>query len=232
MANKFKNLKDQLKNLEENDPLSPPSLSNRRSSLKSSGSSAGWFRYGMFAAFLAAFLLYAGARYTDAPAISLNPAEAFISWINQPDEELLDRMGAQMEEMGYTGLTTEQLVDLRGQGVTATYISRMRDLGYTDLSLDDAVRLSQNGVSSTFAAMMSELGYTLSVEDLIRLEQHNVTAFYTSNLHDLGYTDITMEELIRLMDTGVTITEVKQLVAESETLPGVEELIRYHISNQ
>lgn len=232
MGSKFRNLKDQLKNLEESDSFASGSLSRKRSSIKSSGSSVGWFRYSLFAAFLISFLLYAGARYTDAPSISLNPFDALVTWVNQPDEELLERMGAQMEEMGYTGLTTEELIELREQGVTATYTSGMRDLGYTDLSLNDVVRLSQNGVSTTFTAMMAELGYSLTVEDLIQLEQHDVTAFFTSNLHDLGYTDVTTDELIRLRDTGVTISEVEQLISESETQPSIEELIRYHISNQ
>ena len=41
-----------------------------------------------------------------------------------------------------------------------------------------------------------------------------------------------MEELIRLKDTGVRTSEVERLVEERGSPPEIEELIRYHISNQ
>ncbi len=37
-----------------------------------------------------------------------------------PSEELLNRMGAWMDEMGYTGLSHDELRGLRDEGVTAT----------------------------------------------------------------------------------------------------------------
>ncbi len=232
MTTKFKKLKEQLSNLEEGELLTKSKLTNKRSSLSKGTAGPKWFRYLLFSGFFAVFILYAGIKYVDSPEISLNPVNEFTTWINQPNEELLEGMGSWMEEMGYTGLTREDLVELREQGVTATYTSRIRDLGYTDLTLDEVVRLAQNDVSSTFAAMMKELGYTLTVDELIQLSQHNVTAYFTSNMHDLGYTDITQEELIRLRDTGVTASEVERLIEERGEQPGIEEIIRYHISNQ
>lgn len=233
MTTKFKKLKEQLDNLEGGDELTESHLRKNRSRLTSSGfSTPTWLRYMLFSAFVAAFLLYAGAKYVTSPSIPSNPISEFATWVNQPDEELLEGMGSWMEEMGYTELSREDLIELREQGVTATYTSRLRDLGYTDITLDQVARLAQNDASSRFVAMMKELGYELSVEDLVQLRQHNVTAFYTSNLHDLGYQDITKDELIRLKDTGVTTSEVEKLVQERETLPTIEELIRHHISNQ
>ena len=233
MTTKFKKLKEQLSNLEEGELLNDSVLSRSNGRFLSSGlSSPGWFRYLLFVCFASVFLLYAGIRYMGTPDTISNPVDQFTTWLSQPDDQLLNDMGQWMEEMGYIGLTREELIDLRRQGVTATFTSRMRDLGYTELTLDEIVQLSRNDVSSTFAAMMKELGYTLTVDDLIQLRQHGVTAYYTSNLHDLGYQDITKEELIRLKDTGVQPSEVERLISESETLPDIEELIRYHISNQ
>lgn len=137
-----------------------------------------------------------------------------------------------MEEMGYGDLSREELIELRQQGVTATFASRIRDLGYNDITLDEVVRLNQKDVSSTFAAMMKGLGYNLSVGDLVELRRHDVTAYYTSNLHNSGYSDITKEELVRLKDTGVETSKVQELINNSEQQPTIEELIRYHISNQ
>lgn len=234
MAAKFQKLKDELKSLEQGDMLSRSVVKkNSSNGLFQSGlSSPKWLKILLFSGFLGAFLVYAGITYTDsAPSID-NPFTVIENWANQPDEDLLQDMGTWMEEMGYTGLTREDLIDLREQGVTATFTSRMRDLGYTDLPLDQVVRLRQNDVSSTFAAMMKELGYDLSVDDLVELRQHDVTAYYTSNMHDLGYADLTKEELIRLKDTGVRTSEAQELIEERGERPAIEELIRYHISNQ
>lgn len=233
MTTKFKKLKEQLSNLEEGEQLTKSKLSKKQNSLTRSPSAGPkWLRYLLFSGFLAVFILYAGIRYVGSPDVSLAPIDDFTTWVNQPDQELLEGMGTWMEEMGYTGLTTEDLIELREQGVTATFTSRIRDLGYTDITLDEVVRLAQNDVSSRFAAMMKELGYTLTIDDLIQLRQHDVTAYFTSNMHDLGYTDITQDELIRLRDTGVTASEVERLIQQRGEQPTIEEIIRYHISNQ
>lgn len=239
MAAKFQKLKDELKSLEQGEILSRPIMRKERSTgLFNSGLSAPkWLKSILLAGFFGAFLLYAGITYITPGSLSSgsldNPFEVVQNWVNQPDEELLEGMGNWMAEMGYSDLSREDLIELRQQGVTATFTSRMRDLGYTGLTLDQLVRLRQNDVSSTFAAMMQELGYELSVEDLIELRQHGVTAYYTSNMHDLGFTDISKEELIRLKDTGVETAEARELIEQREgDLPTIEELIRYHISNQ
>lgn len=235
MAAKFQKLKDELKSLEQGDMLSRPVVKNNKSNglFQSGISSPNWLKRILFAGFLGTFLVYAGITYMGGSNTSIeNPFTVVQNWASQPDEELLEGMGNWMEEMGYTNLSREDLIELREQGVTATFTSRMRDLGYTGLSLDQLVRLRQNDVSSTFAAMMKELGYDLTVDDLVNLRQHDVTAYYTSNFHDLGYTDITKEELIRLKDTGVQTSEAQELIEQNGQRPSIDELIRYHISNQ
>ena len=234
MAAKFQKLKDELKSLEEGEMLSHSvTRKDRSNGLFQSGiSSPNWLRRILLAGFLGSFLVYAGVNYLgSAPSVE-NPFTTVQNWANQPNEELLQGMGDWMEEMGYADLSRQDLIELRQQGVTATFTSRMRDLGYTDLTPDQLVRLRQNDVSSTFAAMMKELGYELSVEELVNLRQHDVTAYYTSNMHDLGYTGITKEELIRLKDTGVETSEVQQFIDQNGEQASIEELIRYHISNQ
>ncbi len=231
MGSKFKTLRNQLRFLEESESAGQ-NMRRKSSGVDRQSTIFRISRYVLFGAFVIAFLFYAYARYSVPEQEITNSAQNFFSWVDQPDEQLLEEMGTWMEEMGYTDLTREDLIQLRQDGVTATFTSRMRDLGYTDLTLDNLVRLRQNDVSATFSAMMKELGYELSVEELIRLRQHGVTAYFTSNMHDYGYNDITTDELIRLKDTGVRTSEVEQLVQENETLPSIEQLIRYHISNQ
>lgn len=170
----------------------------------------------------------------DISRISLNPITSIVDTINFDgySEDLLNSMNELMAEMGYTGLTNEDLTELRDEGVTATYISNVRSLGFTDLTLAEAVRLANAGVSSTFMAMMIELGYDLTIDQFTELSRAGVTAYYTSNVHDLGYTDVTTEQLIRMQRIGVTPELIQSLQEEQgEDIP-LEDIIRYRISNQ
>jgi len=170
----------------------------------------------------------------DISRFSGNPITSIVESINFDgySEDLLNSMNELMVDMGYTGLTHEDLTELRDEGVTATYISNIRSLGYTDLTLDDAVRLANAGVSSTFMAMMIELGYDLTVDEFIELERAGVTAYYTSNIHDLGYTDVSTEQLIRMQRIGVTPELIQSLQEEQGDNTPLEDIIRYRISNQ
>lgn len=150
----------------------------------------------------------------------------------QPSEDLLNRMNARMVEMGYTGLSHDQLRELRSNGVTATYTSNVRALGFTDITLDQVVSLARADASSSFMAMMIELGYEPNINDFINLRRAGVTAFFTSRVHDLGYRDVSVDQLIRMRQIGVTTSLIEQLQQErGEDLP-LEEIIRYRISNQ
>lgn len=235
MTTKFKSLKEQLRSLESESDATETRVTrrSREGILQAGFSASNWIRYVLLIGFLTTFLIYAGTRYTD---MELQPDlfPTFELFSNSPSPQLLQAMGASMEEMGYSGLTEEDLLALREQGVTATYTRAMRNLGYADLTLDQVTRLAQAGVSTTFAAMMPELGYELSVDELIQLERADVTAFFTSNMHDLGYPDITMDELIRLRNVGATTGDVEALIEQSPEgeLPTIEEVIRYRISNQ
>jgi len=224
MESKFKNLKDSLDDLQEENFRYGVKPDQK---IESPGLSV--TRYILLGAFLITFIFYVSKSINIQP---LSPFQTISEIMNQPNEDLLNRMNAIMVEMGYTGLTNEDLTELRNQGVTATYIASVRELGFTDLTIEDAVRLRQADVSATFMAMMLELGYKPDLEDFIRLRRNNVTAFHTSNLHDLGYTDITVDELIRLQQIGVTTSLIQELQeSEGENLT-LDEIIRYRISNQ
>jgi hypothetical protein len=184
---------------------------------------------------LAAIIILLGIYFVkDISSTSINVFPAAVSSVfsNEPSEDLLNRMNAVMVEMGYTGLSHDDLRELRSEGVTATYISNVRALGFSDLTLEEAVRLANARVTSAFMAMMLELGYDLDIDDFIQLRRANVTAHYTSNIHDLGYTDVTTEQLIRMRRIGVTPSLIERLQRERGDDVPLEEIIRYRISNQ
>lgn len=194
-------------------------------------SNRNWLKLAMI--ILVAYLIFGGLRN-----MTSNNSFVFVPGISNvlntgPSEDLLNRMNNRMVEMGYTGLSHDDLRELRSAGVTATYISNVRALGFEDLTLEQSVSLARASVSSTFMAMMLELGYDdLSVEDFVTMRDAGVTAHYTSNVHDLGYRDVTKDQLIRMRRIGVTTSLIEQLQSErGEDVP-MEEIIRHRISNQ
>lgn len=257
MDTKFRNLRNDLEDLEEDGQL------DFDGGVTSSGSKSSKIaNYILLFAFIATLTFYAGSKINFS-GIELNPIENFVQELNQPSEDLLNRMGAWMEEMGYGALTHEELIDLRNEGVTATFTSQVReagfqdvtldelvelanagvsasyivgiqDAGYPDVTLDQLIELDNAGVSATFTRMMGELGYDLTVQDLLDLERADVTAFFTSNMLDLGYTmeDLTKENLIRMRNIGVTHQQAERLMNERGERLSVDELIRNRISNQ
>lgn len=229
MSIKFKNLRNDLEDLEEESNTDMRSGSSVLES--SSGSKVA--NYILLLAFIATLVFYAGSKI-NFPTFDINPIESFVQELNQPDEDLLNRMGARMEEMGYGLMTHEELTALREEGVTATYTSQIRDVGYSDVTLGELIALQNADVSGTFTRMMKELGYELSIQDLIDLRNADVTAFFTSNMMDIGYTkeELTKDNLIRMRGIGVTHQQAKRLMEESGTRLSVDELIRNRISNQ
>jgi len=226
MAEKFKNLQKELSDLEKESGKDP--LLQRSSDTSENGTASTLTRYILFTAFVVTFLFYLGSRYDFSIT---NPIQSMIEQMNQPDEALLEAMGNRMEEMGYTGLSREDLIELRGYGVTATYISRLRDIGFTDITIEDAVKLQQAGITTTFLSMMTELGYDLSIDEFVRLRRNRVTASFTSNVHDRGFRDVTPDQLIRLVDIGVNTALIDRLQGENPDIT-MDEIIRYRISNQ
>lgn len=232
MKQKDRNQKSNLGDTGRTDSLADFLARTDSSSSSMESSSGGNFTRNFL--LIAIFVVLGLYVVQDISKINLNPVTSIVNSINFDgySEDLLNSMNELMVEMGYTGLTHEDLTELRNEGVTATYISNVRSLGFIDLTLDDAVRLANSGVSSTFMAMMIELGYDLSIDEFIELERADVTAYYTSNIHDLGYTDVTTDQLIRMQRIGVTPELIQSLQEErGEDIP-LEEIIRYRISNQ
>lgn len=229
MSTKFKNLRNDLEDLEQEGQFDV----NESSSVSSGKPNSKLANYILLFAFIATLTFYAGSKF-NFDSFTWNPIENIAQEFNQPSESLLIGMGEWMEEMGYGTLTREELIALREEGVTATYTSQIRDAGYTDVTLEQLVELQDADVSSTFTRMMKELGYELTIQDLIDLKRADITAYFTSNMMDLGYTmeELSKENLIRLGNIGVTHTLTERLIADRGERPTIDELIRYRISNQ
>jgi len=89
-------------------------------------------------------------------AVSLAKADASSAFI------------AMMIELGYT-LTVEDIVSLRGAGVTAHYTSNVHDLGYRDVTKEQLIRMRRIGVTPRLIErLQTERGADIPLEDIIR----------------------------------------------------------------
>lgn len=178
MSTKFKNLKNDLQDLEQevDDTVMGTSTNSSSGNTKVAN-------YILLFAFVATLLFYAGNRIEnffegfqgiDNP-ISEQIQDAVQS-LGEYDPELLQGMRDWMEDMGYGVLTDAELSALRDEGVTATQTQAFHDIGYQP-TLEQLVELERADVSTTYASMMQELGYNLTVEDLAETRRNGVTAF-------------------------------------------------------
>ncbi|MAB66378.1 MAG: hypothetical protein CL662_06025 [Bacteroidetes bacterium] len=227
MSTKFRNLKNDLKDLED-DTVSQ--LNQGR--LDKNSNSGKLSNYILLFAFIATLVFYVGSRI-DYSGINDIP-DRIEQAISEPSEDLLLGMGAWMTEMGYGELSREELINLRREGVTATETQQLHDIGYTDITLDQLVELQNAGVSSDYARMMKELGYSLTIEELAETRRAGVTANFTSRMMDLGYTkeELTKENLMRMRGVNVTDGIAARLMEQRGERLTVDELVRYRISNQ
>lgn len=258
MSTKFRNLKNDLKDLETEDP----DLGLNSSQQNNSGGSK-TANYILLFAFVVTLVFYAGSRVNSFISDTGDTLTEFAQSFNQYDAELLVGMGEWMEELGYGVLTDQELSDLRDEGVTATETQRLHDLGltnitleelvdlqradisaadisqyqsagYTDATIQDYVLVGEAEASPTYARMMKELGYDLTMAELAETRDAGVTANFTSRMMDLGYTidELTKENLMRLRSVDVTDRLAERLIEERGERPTIDELIRYRISNQ
>jgi beta-lactamase regulating signal transducer with metallopeptidase domain len=115
---------------------------------------------------------------------------------------------------GYRGLSCDQLVALRAQGVSADFAHSLKELGLRDLSLSDLTELRTQGVSADFVAELRKAGYDeLSPSKLVALRSQGVSGQYASELTSLGYGKLSTSKLIALRSQGVTPEYVRELAA-------------------
>lgn len=229
MSTKFRNLKNDLKDLENETEDADIGMSS-----KSTTSGSKTANYILVIAFVVTLVFYAGNRISNFFSDFDNPISEVVQSFNEYDADLLTGMGEWMADMGYGTLTNEELSALRDEGVTATETQRFHDIGYTDVTLEQLVELQDADVSSTYASMMKELGYEFTIDDLIETRRNGVTANFTSRMMDLGYTfeELTKENLMRMRSIDVTDRLAERLIEQRGERPTIDELVRYRISNQ
>jgi beta-lactamase regulating signal transducer with metallopeptidase domain len=115
-----------------------------------------------------------------------------------------------LSDAGLKGLTVDQLIALKVQGVTAEYIKSMKDLNI-NADVNMLVGLKVQGVTADYVkGMRDATGEDLNAEGLIGLKVQGVTPEYVKQMHDLGL-KINAGEVIGMKVQGVTPEYIQQM---------------------
>jgi hypothetical protein len=121
--------------------------------------------------------------------------------------------------------STGQLIDLRMQGVTLSYIQGIEEAGHPGLTASDVIQMKIQGVSPDFVRELQKDGYDLPVSRIIGLKIQGVSASYIRDLKANGLKP-SAEDLIQYKIQGVTPEYLKSFKDA-----GMENLDRNQIIN-
>jgi uncharacterized protein (UPF0335 family) len=133
----------------------------------------------------------------------------------------------EMRTAGFDAATVEEIIRLRNHDITSGFIAEMKLLGFDGLSVDQIVRMKNHKISAAFIQEMKSAGYEgLSVEQLVRLSNHQIDGAFIKSVADAGYKSISVEQLIRMRNRSVTPDYIRDLKSAGYDNIPVETLIR------
>ncbi|HEV2878819.1 MAG TPA: M56 family metallopeptidase [Candidatus Eremiobacteraceae bacterium] len=117
----------------------------------------------------------------------------------------------ELHAAGMTPMSIADLIVLANEGVDAAYLAAVSKTSYGNLSIKEVVALRNAGVTPRFVTSLGALGYHPSVAEMIRLANAGVDGQYIESLAHVGYQKISVDDLIRLRDSGVTAGFIARL---------------------
>lgn len=115
---------------------------------------------------------------------------------------------------GYTGLSVDELVELKTHGVTLEYIREMNALFNKKLSVETLAGMKIHGVTTQFMSSLKDAGYAnMSADDLVEFKIHGVTAQYILDWKNAGYDKLSADSLQAFKIHDVTPAFVQEMKA-------------------
>ena len=133
---------------------------------------------------------------------------------------------AGLRDVGYDGLTLEQLVEFRIFGVDAELVRSLREAGHEDLPASKLVELKIHGATPEFAREMAELGYRdLSLDRLVEFRIHGVTPDFIREIADAGHEGVSANDLVAMRIHGVDAEFIRKTEARAGRKMEIEDII-------
>lgn len=112
-----------------------------------------------------------------------------------------DRYIQELRGLGLHPNSAQALIRLRDHGVGGSFAAAVMK-AFPGTTVDELVKLRDHGVGTSYMQTFANMGYRVSAEDLIRLRDHGVTASFIERLRSHGYTKLSVDDFIRLRDSG------------------------------
>jgi beta-lactamase regulating signal transducer with metallopeptidase domain len=127
-----------------------------------------------------------------------------------------------MEAAGFKNLSADELISMKIQGVTPSYVKEIHELGLHP-SADEFVGMRVQGITPEYIREMRVIEANLSVDDLIGMKVQGVTPQYANEMRGLRL-KADAENLIGMKVQGITPEYVRGIQSMGFT-PDTDELI-------
>jgi beta-lactamase regulating signal transducer with metallopeptidase domain len=132
-----------------------------------------------------------------------------------------------LKREGLGDLSVEHLLKLRSHGVQPDLIRSLKASGYSDLGMDQLLKLRMHGVTPQFVSEMSTAGFPrLPLEALVKARQHGVSPAFIKDLQSLGYTQLSLDDVIKARMHGIDSNFIKELQSAGHKGLSLDELIK------
>lgn len=151
------------------------------------------------------------ASAEDQPAVQIPSSAADDQAASQTKPQESGDYVSEMAGVGLANLSSDDLMLLIRQGVTAAFVREMSALVPDKLTADDVIAMKIHGVTSAFAGEMNALGFRLNVDELVSFRIHGVTPEFVGEMKKSGVTPIDPDSLVAFRIHGVTPAFIQQL---------------------
>src|SRR5262249_16224658 len=109
-------------------------------------------------------------------------------------------------------LSLEQLIEMRGVGVTPEYIEMIRKLGYSALTVRQAIDLRAQGIGEEYIKQARGwMNGNVSIEKLVQLKAIGMSSDFIDQMKQAGYSNLTIEKLVEMKAVGVDLGFVESM---------------------
>lgn len=144
-----------------------------------------------------------------------------------------ERAGGYLDALaaaGYSGLSVDELTELRAMNIDGAYITSMERAGLTHPSPKDLVLLRASGVSPQDVSSMRGRYPGLAIHDIADMSLMHVTPEYAAGMAAAGYPGLTPHQLIELRALGIDGAFIRAAAAHGWTHLTVDQLERLKAS--
>ncbi len=110
---------------------------------------------------------------------------------------------SELANAGYSGLSIDDLVQLKAVGVDADYIRSIANAGFGHPPVRDLVELRAMGMTPDYIGQMHRRFPNVTTHQLTEMRSVGVTPEYVDEIASAGYPNVTSRELVELRAMGI-----------------------------